>query len=88
MDNLTSILESKPDISEHNGGTKLAYCNDIYRPYVISYHRLFKLEKTSFKDGVRLLNGHSSKVTEILIPEDADTVGKWHILYWTSSSCE
>ena len=78
VEELSSILESKPDISDHIVRTELAYYRDTHKPDVIANPRLFKLNKISSEDRLSnlfvLLNGHSNKVAPIPLPNDADAL--------------
>ena len=75
VEELSGILEGKPDISDHIVRTELAYYRDTHKADVIANPRLFKLNKISSEDRLAnsfvLLNGHSNKVEQVPLPNNA-----------------
>ena len=78
VEELSGILEGKPDISDHIVRTELAYYRDTHKADVIANPRLFKLNKISSEDRLAnffvLLNGHSNKDEQIPLPNNADAL--------------
>ena len=78
VEELSGILEGKPNISDHIVRTELAYYRDTHKADVIANPRLFKLNKISSEDRLAnffvLLNGHSNKVEQIPLPNNADAL--------------